>query len=77
MKKQEMRNRLASLSFSEKVSVLKKLRDRSLAIAASGLRSKSAASRKTVSVSTPSSQNPGPHPKSKCPASRLAVTYHT
>jgi hypothetical protein len=36
MKKQEMRQRLASLSFSEKVSIPKKLRDRSRAIAASG-----------------------------------------
>jgi SOS response regulatory protein OraA/RecX len=40
MTKQEMRKRLASLSFSEKVSILKKLRDRRLAIAASGLRVK-------------------------------------
>lgn len=33
-----MRKRLASLSFSEKIKVLEKLRDRSLAIAGSGLR---------------------------------------
>jgi hypothetical protein len=38
MSKQEMRKRLASLSFSEKVKILEKLRDRSLALAASGLR---------------------------------------
>jgi len=37
MSKQEMRKRLASLSFSEKVKILEKLRDRSLALAASGL----------------------------------------
>jgi hypothetical protein len=33
-----MRKKLASLSFSEKIKILEKLRDRSLAIAASGLR---------------------------------------
>jgi hypothetical protein len=38
MSKQEMRKRLAALSFSEKVKILEKLRDRSLALAASGLR---------------------------------------
>ena len=38
MSKQEMRKRLASLSFSEKVKILERLRDRSLAIAAAGLR---------------------------------------
>lgn len=36
--KQDRRKRLASLSFTEKVKILEKLRDRSLAIAASGLR---------------------------------------
>ena len=36
MSKPEMRKRLASLSFSEKIKILEKLRDR--AIAASGLR---------------------------------------
>jgi len=36
--KEHMRKRLASLSFSEKIKILEKLRDRSLAIAASGLR---------------------------------------
>ena len=42
MSKQEMRKRLASLSFSEKVQILEKLRDRSLAFAASGPRKKRA-----------------------------------
>jgi hypothetical protein len=46
MSKQEMRKRLAALSFSEKVKILEKLRDRSLALAASGLRRKSAGSNK-------------------------------
>lgn len=36
--KQEMRKRLAALSFSEKIKILEKLRDRSLAISAAGLR---------------------------------------
>jgi len=40
MSKQEMRKRLASLSFSEKIKILEKLRDRSLALAAGGLRRK-------------------------------------
>ncbi len=39
MNKPEMRKKLAGLSFSEKIKILEKLRDRSLAIAASGLRS--------------------------------------
>jgi len=38
MSKRKMRKRLAALSFSEKVKILEKLRDRSLALAASGLR---------------------------------------
>ena len=38
MNKPEMRKKLASLSFPEKIKILEKLRDRSLAIAASGLR---------------------------------------
>jgi hypothetical protein len=38
MDKQKWRKRMASLSFSEKVRILEKLRERSLAIAASGLR---------------------------------------
>jgi len=38
MSKQEMRKRLASLSFSEKVKILERLRDRSLAFAANGPR---------------------------------------
>jgi hypothetical protein len=40
MSKQELRKRLASLSFTEKVKILEKLRDRSLALAASGPRRK-------------------------------------
>lgn len=39
-----MRARLASLSFSEKIKILEKLRDRDRAIAASGLRRKLASS---------------------------------
>ena len=46
MSKKEMRNRLASLSFSEKVKILEKLRDRSIALAASGLRRKTSGDRK-------------------------------
>ena len=38
--KEHMRKRLASLSFSEKIKILERLRDRSLAIAAGGLRRK-------------------------------------
>jgi hypothetical protein len=38
MSKPELRRKLASLSFSEKIKILEKLRQRSLAIAASGLR---------------------------------------
>jgi len=40
MSKPRMRARLASLSFSEKIKILEKLRDRSEKIAASGLRRK-------------------------------------
>ena len=40
MSKLEMRKRLALLSFSEKVQILERLRDRSLAFAASGPRKK-------------------------------------
>jgi hypothetical protein len=35
-----MRKKLAALSFTEKVKILEKLRDRELAIAAAGLRRK-------------------------------------
>lgn len=42
MDKSKMRTRLASLSFSEKIKILEKLRDRDHAIAASGLRQKTA-----------------------------------
>ncbi|HEY3974019.1 MAG TPA: hypothetical protein VGM18_13515 [Candidatus Sulfotelmatobacter sp.] len=38
MSKPKMRARMAALSFTEKIKILEKLRDRSLAIAASGLR---------------------------------------
>lgn len=38
MSKKEMRKRLAALSFSEKVKILEKLRDRSLALAAARAR---------------------------------------
>lgn len=38
MDKSEWRKQMAALSFSEKIRILEKLRDRSLAIAASGLR---------------------------------------
>jgi hypothetical protein len=40
--KRDRRKQLASLSFSEKVKILEKLRDRSQAIAASGLRKRKA-----------------------------------
>lgn len=36
--KDEMRKRLASLSFTEKIKILERLRDRSLLLAASGPR---------------------------------------
>jgi len=36
--KEDMRKRLASLSFTEKIKILEKLRDRSLLLARSGLR---------------------------------------
>jgi len=40
MSKDETRRSLASLSYSKKIKILEKLRDRSLMIAASGLRRK-------------------------------------
>ncbi len=40
MSKPNTRARLASLSFTEKIKILEKLRDREKAIAASGLRAK-------------------------------------
>jgi hypothetical protein len=46
MDKSKMRARLASLSFSEKIKILEKLRDRSKAIVASGLRRNAASARK-------------------------------
>jgi hypothetical protein len=42
MDKSKMRARLTALSFSEKIKILEKLRDREKAIAASGLRQKAA-----------------------------------
>jgi hypothetical protein len=42
MDKSRMRARLTSLSFSEKIKILEKLRDREKAIAAGGLRQKAA-----------------------------------
>jgi len=39
--KREMRQRLAALPFADKVKLLEQLRDRSLAIAASGLKKQS------------------------------------
>jgi hypothetical protein len=56
MSKQEMRKRLAALSFSEKVKLLEKLRDRSLALAASGLRRRPA---KEPQVQSQSSKTEG------------------
>lgn len=38
--KERMRKRLAALSFSEKIKILEKLRDREKAIAAAGLKKK-------------------------------------
>jgi hypothetical protein len=38
MSKPELQKKLAALSFSEKIKILEKLRQRSLAIAAAGLR---------------------------------------
>ena len=40
MSKEEMRKQRAALSFTEKIKILEKLRDRSLALAAAGLRRK-------------------------------------
>lgn len=40
MSKPKLQARLAALSFSEKIKILEKLRDRELAIAAAGLRQK-------------------------------------
>jgi hypothetical protein len=53
MTRQERRKRLAGLSFSEKVKILEKLRRRSLAIAASGLRRRSAGVRNADQDSRP------------------------
>jgi len=50
MSKKEMRKRLATLSFSEKIKILERLRDRSLALAASGLRAKAAGPDKNKAI---------------------------
>ena len=52
MNKREMRRKLASLSFAEKIKLLEKLRDRSVAIAASGLRRKKDATSQNMKVGT-------------------------
>ena len=52
MNKREMRRKLASLSFAEKINILEKLRDRSAAIAASGLRRKKEATSQNLKVDT-------------------------
>lgn len=44
--KDEMRKRLASLSFAEKIKILGKLRDRSLTLAAGGRKNKMTATQK-------------------------------
>jgi hypothetical protein len=45
--KEELYKKMAALSFTEKIRILEKLRDRELAIAAAGLRSKTKASGET------------------------------
>jgi hypothetical protein len=52
MDDKERRKRLASLAFSEKLKILEKLRDRSRAIAAAGLRKKSRPQREQPSGDT-------------------------
>jgi hypothetical protein len=53
MSKPKLRDRMASLSFSEKIKILEKLRDRDQAIASSGLRKrKSAVSKTPKKIST-------------------------
>jgi hypothetical protein len=46
MSKPKLQARLASLTFSEKIKILEKLRDREKAIAASGLRQKQVAKKR-------------------------------
>ncbi len=48
MSKPKLRTRLAALSFSEKIKILEKLRERSRAIAASGLRQKRSAETRRI-----------------------------
>jgi hypothetical protein len=52
MSKREMRRKLASQSFAEKIKLLEKLRDRSVAIAASGLRRKKNATSQNLKTGT-------------------------
>jgi hypothetical protein len=52
MNKREMRRELASLNFAEKIKILEKLRDRSVAIAASGLRRKKDATSQNLKEGT-------------------------
>jgi len=47
LSKPKLQKRLKSLSFSEKIKILEKLRDRDKAIAASGLRGKTSKGRGT------------------------------
>jgi hypothetical protein len=54
--KNDMRKQLASLSFTEKIRILEKLRDRSLVIAASGLRVKRAAEQSPLTKETIANQ---------------------
>ncbi len=60
MNKHDTRKRLASLSFSEKIKLLEKLRDRSLAIAASGLRPRIAGNVRQQTGSRPKTAGQGP-----------------
>jgi hypothetical protein len=53
MSKREIRSELASLSFSEKIKILEKLRDRGVAIAASGLRRKNERKSRNQKVGIP------------------------
>ena len=57
MSKKEMRARLAALSFTEKIKILEKLRDRSLAFAASGLRRKALGDGSTTAAKATEGRN--------------------
>jgi hypothetical protein len=56
MSKPKMRDRLSSLSFSEKIKIMEKLRDRSEKIAASGLRRKTGVKKSGVGGEQPNIQ---------------------